>query len=995
MLESVLPALYTIAQSMVEKAFAATITEKLKAPLLAMKADHAKSRAALQVLESIQPFFSIELSSEDAAQVVAALHDRLTHISILPASLATAHFDVDVLLASTASKYSVNESTMSPHQKALLDRLTKTVVVSGIEISRILPDWERLAWAESFKALDGLARRVNDQTTLIQEMRNEPKSRALEFEADYKRVVRGEYSRVQIRGLGNIGEIKALSLDVLYVGMSLARFATETDRFSRATAAGALNTSIGSPAVPETTNILSVLRTHPRFVLLGAPGAGKSTAVQFLAMRAALGDTSDSSQTLSDLVPFLVRVKSLADFAALPSAQTLASLSCPLLASTEASELSLAALRSGRALVIIDGLDECEIEGAGTTQPAANPIQSERKRLVEWIEGLAKAYPHARIVATARPVGYRIGELSAAGFAEYQLLPLSSVQQESFVNQWCLAVERTMTPDDAADAVSRAKIVATDLMRRVDQAKSVRSLAYNPLMLSVICILHRYRGERLPERRIDLLNECLNVLLYDWRSAQGVKKSVIGDLDSRQLRSLLEPLAWKMTLEGRDQVSEDELVAIFHTHLPELSQPTSRALQITTIIRDRTGVLVEIGPKTYAFMHLLFQEYLAAAECARRRDAYDLLLTNANNPRWREIIPMAVAAVPGNQEMLIRGLLHKEALELAVACVNTLDRISPLVRDEVAASLARAGSELRKDFSKESLERLVAVGTIQSTVSILKLLTSLPTAVGDQYGLYAANYNFGDTPPQSLESLCEAVVNRIATYKDLYLGRRYGPYVNIGYGPDDDSAGLSWLSQGIGLCIPYDLEPNEVREARERLPANHLEQDPLYNYAVLLDVGNNYRTTLAEISWPAFKSIVESQPTASESLLLALHYVWYFASANQWIRELLLYIQSLPAGLCPAFQLGIINNAMSRVEPERRQDVLPLATKLWRERAIAHSLGLCKLFQYWYGGFHDENNSPYTPQTAVELSRRFSSRFQEKLLAQSPFQFGEVTNGGQ
>ena len=56
----------------------------------------------------------------------------------------------------------------------------------------------------------------------------------------------------------------------------------------------------------------------------------------------------------------------------------------------------------------------------------------------------------------------------------------------------------------------------------------MRELAINPLMLTVIALVHRDRVQ-LPERRAELYAEAVEVLLGKWDEARGVEESRILD----------------------------------------------------------------------------------------------------------------------------------------------------------------------------------------------------------------------------------------------------------------------------------------------------------------------------------------------------------------------------------------------------------------------------------------------------------------------------------
>ncbi|WP_143309412.1 SUMF1/EgtB/PvdO family nonheme iron enzyme, partial [Candidatus Entotheonella palauensis] len=287
-------------------------------------------------------------------------------------------------------------------------------------------------------------------------------------------------------------------------------------------------------------------------------------------------------------------------------------------------------LEPGRSVILLDGMDE-----VGDSEL--------RRRVARLIEAFARVYPHCRIVVTSRIVGYSGAARLGVGFATTTVRDFNLADVEQFLTHWHrLVAIGQMGP--GADASHVAARQTQALMEAIRGNPRVRELAINPLMLTVIALVHRDRV-KLPERRAELYAEAVDVLLGKWDEARGVEESHILDdrpFDTGDRRLLLQSLALRMQEAGLREIATDELNA--HLQAAFLSMTGDAALarqaaeRFVTVVQERTGLLVEAGQGVYRFSHLTFQEYLAAIEVAERDDFVTYTVAQTANDFWREVI---------------------------------------------------------------------------------------------------------------------------------------------------------------------------------------------------------------------------------------------------------------------------------------------------------------------------------------------------------------------
>jgi NACHT domain len=505
-------------------------------------------------------------------------------------------------------------------------------------------------------------------------------------EAAYRRAIVEEYGRIEIRGL-QMSERVYQDLETAYVplwvlGDSRKAKVIETKKGWQVKLTSRLT-------LPE------LVSTHECAALVGAPGSGKSTVVAYLAVQAALGKLS-GFRGAEDVVPFVVAVRSL-------RGSVLDEEAIAAGATGIGVDFVVHVLSAGRGLVLLDGLDEAQ-EGAPALLPS--------------LQHFADAHPGNRILVTTRPAA-ALGDQRPRipGFAVTTLAPMGRDDVYDFIGKWCEAAELSIQKDQVK-AREDAQRAAEDLEARVQASRPVERLAQTPLMCSVLCIVHRFLGQRIPERRVALYEACTNVLLYEWDRAKFPAGAAVGKLDAQEKKVLLGGLARWMHEEKLAEVPHEDVVRVFAERLPWVRHEPEEATSIVGEIRDRSGILLERRPGFFAFSHLTFQEYLAATEIVRAGDIL-ALVPRFNDRWWHEVVVLAAGHPNANAAGLILGLLRADpardsftATLLAAQCTDVTTHLASSVRERVQKRLAT----VVPPKSDEAVDRLVYAGEVAGPV---------------------------------------------------------------------------------------------------------------------------------------------------------------------------------------------------------------------------------------------------------------------------------------
>jgi formylglycine-generating enzyme required for sulfatase activity len=292
-------------------------------------------------------------------------------------------------------------------------------------------------------------------------------------------------------------------------------------------------------------------------------------------------------------------------------------------------------------IVLLDGLDE--LPGG----------QVERERFLSVVDKFTKhdLHPeHGRLLLTTRPHAFNEstagGILTLPDFSVAKLAPLSAEQQNEFLQNWSRALGRRKGWIEPQCQKWRINII-----RELDSHPYLRELAQRPLWLTLIATLQAHRG-RLPEDRIVLFDELIELMLHRWQSwrietGEGIDEQVIKRfLNASEFRSALEAMAYDLHRRGDQGQGEEaeslylpwkELIGILAKELDGVQGINSSEY---LVYLSEGAALLEVDESgRYGFFITSFQEFLAAGHLAEQDDLKQRLTRHlGENPvHWREV----------------------------------------------------------------------------------------------------------------------------------------------------------------------------------------------------------------------------------------------------------------------------------------------------------------------------------------------------------------------
>lgn len=402
-------------------------------------------------------------------------------------------------------------------------------------------------------------------------------------------------------------------------------------------------------------------------VILGDPGAGKSTLLQYMAIKWA-------EQPIKDLslqpIPLLIELRTYIrncdsqqckDF--LDFFHQGSGIVCRL----NRHQLH-ERLKAGNAIVMFDGLDEVFDSG-------------KREDVITDIIRFTNDYSKVRVIVTSRVIGYKLQALRDADFRHFMLQDLELEQIKDFIKRW-----HNLTYKNSVDKVRKRE----RLQRAIDTSSSIRELAGNPLLLTMMAILNR--NQELPRDRPELYNQASRVLLHQW----DVERALVEDtrlnpktIDYKDKQAMLRQVAYGMQAAEKglagNLISADDLEKILTAYLKniEFSNAKVVARLIINQLRTRNFILCYVDADYYAFVHRTFLEYFCAWEFLwqfekEKKISLCYLKTEVfgrhwQEQAWREVLRLIVGMIDERfAGEIIDYLLNEDELDGEIEYFNNV-----------------------------------------------------------------------------------------------------------------------------------------------------------------------------------------------------------------------------------------------------------------------------------------------------------------------------------
>jgi predicted NACHT family NTPase len=365
---------------------------------------------------------------------------------------------------------------------------------------------------------------------------------------------------------------------------------------------------------------LQAVEQFSRLVVLGKPGAGKTTFLKRITTQCITG------QIFPQQVPVFVTLKQFTETRQQPDLFDYIVQQWSENGVDEADSILEKLLNQGRVLLLLDGLDEVN--------------QADSARAIDDIRRFSERFHRNQFIVTCRIAAK---EFTLELFTEVEVADFDDQQIAVFVTKWFALKDPTKTEH---------------FLRQFKKNPRVQQLAKNPLLLTLLCWWFEDSGD-FSENRSELYEAGIFVLLKKWDAKRNIERDqAYKRLSHKRKEDMLSQIAWKTFEAGNYFFKQKDLeqqicnfivnVTGASTDEQELELDSEAVLKS---IEAQHGLFVERARGIYSFSHLTFHEYFAARE-VKEKVLFQQLASHITEYRWQEVISLTVEILPHADELI-------------------------------------------------------------------------------------------------------------------------------------------------------------------------------------------------------------------------------------------------------------------------------------------------------------------------------------------------------
>lgn len=365
---------------------------------------------------------------------------------------------------------------------------------------------------------------------------------------------------------------------------------------------------------------IELLQNCSKLMILGRPGAGKTTFLKYIAT------FTNRSEILHGHVPIFISLKDFQDQEKSINLKT--HIENDLIHYSVSTGIFDRLLKEARVIFLFDGLDEVRKENFN--------------RIIRQIKELSQIFCKNKFIITCRLAA---NEYKFENFLEVEVCNFTEEQITIFVSNWF--------------ATKKSPKKAKKFIHRLKNDQEIGELATNPLLLTLLCMVFE-ESEEFPKNQAELYQEGLDVLLRKWDVSRAIERpETYRNLSKHKKEDLLGKIAYA-TFEKNEGLFKRETIENeirdYISNLPRsIHSPEDVELDCSSVLKSmiaQHGLIIEVAKGIYSFSHRTFHEYFVSLKIIKTLDPREQnkllnsLAIHINDYRWQEVFLLVACMLP-------------------------------------------------------------------------------------------------------------------------------------------------------------------------------------------------------------------------------------------------------------------------------------------------------------------------------------------------------------
>ncbi|WEK34505.1 MAG: NACHT domain-containing protein [Candidatus Pseudobacter hemicellulosilyticus] len=230
-------------------------------------------------------------------------------------------------------------------------------------------------------------------------------------------------------------------------------------------------------------------------------------------------------------------------------------------------------------LIILDGFDEVGDEKA-------------KNEIVRNLRLMTNSLMNSKFILTSRSSDYNV---HIDNTTEYEICPLTEHQIEDFVQKWL-----------------NNQVKAKDLLEQLRRSP-YWDTTMRPLTLAHLCALYE-RNNSIPDKPKSVYKKVIQLLLEDWNNQRSIHRhSRYAQFEVDRKIDFLSRFGYELTVEySQSSFNKRTLELIYSFICTDYNLPESESCYVIHEIESHNGLILQTGAETFEFSHKSLLEYLVA-----------------------------------------------------------------------------------------------------------------------------------------------------------------------------------------------------------------------------------------------------------------------------------------------------------------------------------------------------------------------------------------------